>query len=187
LAHQDVPFERVLDAVRPTRDLSRTPVFQVMLNLVPASLAARSVGELGVEPIAVDDVSAKFDLTLYVAHSNGNLAFHAVYASDLFRHESIEQLLGALESLFLQVIDDPEVRLSELSLVLPEGGHEAAAIEHFRRMYRGFTGVGQLGPRRAELQRSSTASHSPDLGKSCARRGLCSSHATLLRTMPRLR
>jgi non-ribosomal peptide synthetase component F len=63
-AQQDVPFEQVVEAVQPARDLSRTPLFQVVFAWQNVPLPTAVVGELRLRPVAVEAGTAKFDLTL---------------------------------------------------------------------------------------------------------------------------
>jgi acyl carrier protein len=94
-AHQEIPFERLLEELQPPRDLGRTPLFQVLFNLIPLSEADRLRLE-GVESRAVGqgDPEAKFDLTLYATEGD-RIRLRLVYNTDLFDSETAERLLAA--------------------------------------------------------------------------------------------
>src|SRR5262249_43145030 len=83
-AHQDVPFESLLEAIPPPRDLSRSPVFQVWFNLVNVPDAGARFGALDVTLLGADAVDAKFDLSLYAVESGESIVLDAVYSTDLF-------------------------------------------------------------------------------------------------------
>ncbi|MEU8264312.1 amino acid adenylation domain-containing protein [Micromonospora sp. NPDC048999] len=94
LAHQDVPFERVVDAVGAPRDLSRHPLYQVMVNLIDAGPNTLPAPGLTIEAEAAPDTPAKLDLTLYVREDRaGGLAFELVYNADLFSAAHAERML----------------------------------------------------------------------------------------------
>ncbi|RMH15200.1 MAG: amino acid adenylation domain-containing protein, partial [Acidobacteria bacterium] len=106
-AHQDVPFEHLLDVLQPERDLSRTPLFQVffnMLNLPPVEL---DLSGLAVEPLSAPEQPAKFDLTIYAKHDDDALQLTATYNADLFDAERIDELLAQYAGLLEQVVADP--------------------------------------------------------------------------------
>jgi len=123
-AHQDVPFERLLEELHPERSLSRTPVFQVMfnlLNLEGAFAGAAAPGEsplLRAEPFAgALDTGSKFDLTLYAQELPDGIALHATYDADLFGRPRIAALLGQIGHVLRQASRNPGVTLNDLSLL----------------------------------------------------------------------
>src|SRR5205085_1923444 len=91
-AHQDLPFEHLLEALQPARDLSRTPLFQVFFNMLNLPGAEVSLLDLEVEFMSPPEVGAKFDLTLYVREPGERIAFGAVYNADLFGPERVTQM-----------------------------------------------------------------------------------------------
>jgi amino acid adenylation domain-containing protein len=117
-AHQDLPFERVLEEVRPERSLAHAPVFQVMLNLLNYQDAAFSADGLQVAGGgASGDVPSKFDLTLYVGEQrDGGIYVNLVYAADLFGARRMRELLAQLEGVLRQAAAAPETRVGALSL-----------------------------------------------------------------------
>ncbi|HEX9939796.1 MAG TPA: amino acid adenylation domain-containing protein, partial [Longimicrobium sp.] len=117
-AHQDLPFERVLEEVRPERSLAHAPVFQVMLNLLnyqDAAFHADGLQVAGGGPGG--EVPSKFDLTLYVGEQRGGgIYVNLVYAADLFDAPRMRGLLAQLEGVLRQAVAAPETRVSALSL-----------------------------------------------------------------------
>jgi amino acid adenylation domain-containing protein len=128
-AHQDLPFEKVVDAVQPPRDTSRSPLFQVMLAFQNTDGAARAektaLSGLALEPLAVDSGSVKFDLTLSVSEgTDGELALRAGYRTDLFLAPTVARHLGHLETLLAAAVADPERPWTELPLLAPAERHQ---------------------------------------------------------------
>ncbi len=117
-AHQEVPFEQLVEALAPERSLSRSPVFQVMFNLVRLPERRRRTGdlELRVDRL-IDQGVSSFDLTLTAAADGQTLALTFEYATDLFDPETISQLADAYLCLLEGALRDPEQRLSSLPLL----------------------------------------------------------------------
>ncbi|HEX5724701.1 MAG TPA: condensation domain-containing protein, partial [Longimicrobiaceae bacterium] len=118
-AHQELPFERVLEEVRPERSLAHAPVFQVMLNLANFQRGAFRGDGLEVaeaEAGSGGEVSSKFDLTLYVRERDGRIVVNLVYAADLFDAPRMRELLAQLEGVLRQAAAAPETRVGALSL-----------------------------------------------------------------------
>jgi amino acid adenylation domain-containing protein len=116
-AHQDVPFEQVLERVRPKRDLSRTPLFQVFLNL--RSFGSLSPApELDAERVEFAASGSKFDLTLYMRlEDSGPLEIDAVYNRGLFVPERMRTWLGQLEIVLERGTSEPDVLVSTIGLI----------------------------------------------------------------------
>ncbi|MDB4948389.1 MAG: tycC3 [Gemmatimonadetes bacterium] len=117
-AHQDVPFERILEELRPERSLAHAPVFQVMLNL--ANFGDAELALPGLEVEAADtgaETGSKLDLTLYAAEWDGGLVFSLVYDADLFAADRMREMLAQLEAVLRQVSDDAARPLASVSLL----------------------------------------------------------------------
>ncbi|WP_079086127.1 non-ribosomal peptide synthetase, partial [Streptomyces silvensis] len=116
-AHQDVPFEQVVDEVQPARDTSRTPLFQVMVVLQNSPAADLDLPGLHVEDVETELQHAAFDLTLEFAETNSG-ALHGVltYNTDLFDTVTAERMADQLATLLTAVADDPHRPLGALPL-----------------------------------------------------------------------
>ena len=119
-AHQDVPFERILEEVLPERDLSRTPLFQVFFNMLNLPTAAIELPGVTLEPHRVPQAHAKFDLTIYAREDDDGISLDLVYNADLFDRPRMEELLGQLEHVARQAAETPERPIGALSLVTTE-------------------------------------------------------------------
>ena len=115
-AHQDLPFERLLEELRPERDRSRTPLFQVFFNMVNVAERVRPAG-LKIEPVSHAEVESKFDLTIYVREHNGALQLNWIYNADLFDRERIREILGQYEKLLTQIAEQPANCVHDYSLL----------------------------------------------------------------------
>ncbi|WP_405806452.1 amino acid adenylation domain-containing protein [Streptomyces sp. NBC_01187] len=132
-AHQDVPFERVVDAVRPARAVSRNPLFQIMLVLqnTPGGQALR-LGPVTVEQVPVETGHAKFDLTVEAEHRRGadgarqGLELRLEYRTALFDAQTVRALGERLIRLLTDAAADPDTALSALALLAP--GEEAELL-----------------------------------------------------------
>ena len=117
-AHQELPFEQLVEALAPERSLSRSPVFQVMFNLVRLPRRSHTIGalELRVDRL-IDQGVSSFDLTLTAAVEPGQLALTFEYASDLFDARTIEAFADAFLTLLEGALRHPGLALSRLPLL----------------------------------------------------------------------
>jgi amino acid adenylation domain-containing protein len=119
-AHEDLPFEKLLEELQPERDLSRTPLFQVFFNMLNLPDGEIELPDLNVELLPPRDVGAKFDATIYVRELNRRIAIELVYNSNLFTDERMRYTLAQFECVLSQVVDDPDKNIVDYSLVTPE-------------------------------------------------------------------
>ncbi|MBI3457316.1 MAG: amino acid adenylation domain-containing protein [Candidatus Rokubacteria bacterium] len=116
-AHQDLPFEKLVEELNPARDLSRTPVFQVMFQLQNAPLPALALPGLTVSPLKVHSGTAKFDLTLTVDVRERGLRGVVEHNTDLFDGGTIGRMMGHFQRLLAGLVADPSMRVSRLPLL----------------------------------------------------------------------
>ncbi|MFJ4051770.1 amino acid adenylation domain-containing protein, partial [Pseudomonas hunanensis] len=117
-AHQDLPFEQLVEALQPQRSLSHSPLFQVLHNHQSdeTRTASSQVGGLRVETLAPGEQTSKFDLTLETVEQGGALSATLIYATDLFRAERIERMAGHWLELLARLVANPQARLGEILL-----------------------------------------------------------------------
>jgi amino acid adenylation domain-containing protein len=124
-AHQDLPFERLVEALSPTRSLARQPLFQTMLTLQNAPRAAWEFADLEVRPVRPGGVTgAKFDLlfTLAERHGGGDAKQAGIdgvleYATDLFDRDTVDSLASRFVRVLEHVAADPGVRVGDVDLL----------------------------------------------------------------------
>ncbi|HEX7313096.1 MAG TPA: condensation domain-containing protein, partial [Pyrinomonadaceae bacterium] len=120
-AHQDVPFEKLVEELAPERDLSRSPLFQVMFVLQNASAEGRvSLPGLDLALLDTDGGTSRFDLTLSMADTAGGLTGTLEYNTDLFDGETITRLLSHFISLLSAATADPSRKVIDLPLLAPD-------------------------------------------------------------------
>lgn len=123
--HQELPFEKLIEALHPDRDARHHPVFQVLFNLLGFEQEGLGLPGLDCTPEPVPPTHPKFDLTLYVILRPGVFSLKARYASDRFRESWVVRLLAQFEALLTALTGDPELPIGRPSLVLPG---DAAAL-----------------------------------------------------------
>ena len=116
-AHQDLPFERLVEELHPTRDLSRNPLFQVMFVLQNGSLQPVEVSGLSLSPVEVDNGTTHFDLTLHIVDTEQGIVGTLAYNTDLFEAVTIKRMLGHFQTLLAAVAVTPERCVSDLPLL----------------------------------------------------------------------
>ena len=116
-AHQDVPFEKLVEELQPERDLSRSPLFQVKLVLQNTPRESLKLGGLQLGTVGVDTVTARFDLTVLLDDIGDELVGVVVYSAELFERARMERLLRHFEVLLQGIVTNAEQRLWELPLL----------------------------------------------------------------------
>ncbi|HEU0055442.1 MAG TPA: amino acid adenylation domain-containing protein, partial [Longimicrobium sp.] len=120
LANQELPFERIVEALRLPRDASRHPVFQATLGLVSGDGWRWEMEGVRVEPFPVEYRQVKADLDFDVVESAGGVELAAYYAADLFAPASAQRLVVHLARVLRAAVKAPDQPLSTLTLVDPE-------------------------------------------------------------------
>ena len=116
-AHQDVPFERLVEDLDLARDLNRNPLFQVMFVLQNAAVQTLELPGMSLSPVEVDTGTTHFDLTLHVADTEPGLAVTLAYNTDHFEASTIARMLAYFRELLVAVVAAPERRVSDLTLL----------------------------------------------------------------------
>ncbi len=116
--HQDLPFEMLVEELQPQRDLSYSPLFQVMFVMEgDVSLQKIEVSSLTASPWVVEDTRAKFDLTLFLEQTSNGLVGKWVYNTDLFDADTIERMNGHFQTMLVGIVAQPQQPISELPLL----------------------------------------------------------------------
>ncbi len=149
-AHQDVPFERLVEKLQVARDLAHSPLFQVSFVYQNIEVPDLDIGGLSVSPMVLESVTSRFDLELQVFDRPDGLSGWFEYNSDLFDAGTIEQIATSLALVAQSVTADPDVRVSTVGL-LPETErtHLAEAPNDTAREWPDLTWVHHLVERQA--------------------------------------
>ena len=116
-AHQDLPFEMLVEALQPERDLSHTPLFQVMFVLQNAPTSGLEMTGLTVSSSPIKGTSSRFDLTLIMQNTATGLVGLWEYNTDLFDASTIERMTSHFVTLLEGIIANPEQQISQLPLL----------------------------------------------------------------------
>ncbi|MCE4946563.1 amino acid adenylation domain-containing protein, partial [Streptomyces albulus] len=125
LAHQDLPFERIVEELNPDRTGGRHPLFQTMLVLQNNTEAAFHLADTTLTPRTFDTVPAKFDLDFTFVEATaadggpGGISGLLHYAADLFDHRTVESLARRLLRVLDTVTEEPDTRLDAVDLLSP--------------------------------------------------------------------
>ncbi|MBK8231196.1 MAG: non-ribosomal peptide synthase/polyketide synthase [Candidatus Eisenbacteria bacterium] len=129
-AHQEAPFDAVVTALQPERDLSRTPLFQVMFVLQNAPSAALSLGAARVTPVSLETGTSTFDLTLSLEETEAaGLRGELEYSTELFDEVTPRRLWSHLTALLQQAATDPDLELRQAPL--ESAAERRRALEHW--------------------------------------------------------
>ncbi len=127
-AHQDLPFEQLVEALQPERSLSHNPLFQVMFALQNAPIGKLELPGLTLKPLEIPNVTAKFDLLLSMAETELGLVGAWEYNSDLFDAGTIRRMIGHFQTLLLGIVSNPEQPIAQLPL-LPDSERQQLLLE----------------------------------------------------------
>jgi non-ribosomal peptide synthetase component F len=119
-AHQEVPFERLVEELQPERNLSLTPLCQVVFSLEYGLRKELAVGETKWSPVLIETKTSKFDLFLQFHEEQDCLQGRLVYNTDLFESETIHYMLRHLENLLESALARPDTPVRELEMLLNE-------------------------------------------------------------------
>ena len=122
--HQDLPFELLVEQLQPQRDLSHTPLFQVMFVLQNAPMSALELPGLTLTQLESDSGTAQFDLTLEMKQTESGLVGSLEYNTDLFAQNSIQRMAAHLQTLLSGIVANPQQRLSQLPLLKESEKHQ---------------------------------------------------------------
>ncbi|HEU5132519.1 MAG TPA: condensation domain-containing protein, partial [Pyrinomonadaceae bacterium] len=123
-AHQDCPFEKLVEVLQPERELSHNPLFQVIFALQNAPQGAVAVGGLEMSAIETVRATARFDLEFHLWESEQGLGGFIIYSTELFDAQTIERLMTHYERLLTMVSARPEQRLSDVNLLSEAEEHQ---------------------------------------------------------------
>jgi amino acid adenylation domain-containing protein len=136
-AHQEVPFEKLVEELAPERSLGRTPFFQVMLSLQNQEQGEPRIGPVEVEPLGTGGEAVKFDLNLGLAEHGGRYAGGLVYRAELFDAATAERMLEHFRVLLEGIAADPSRAVSDLPLLPP--AERAQVLQAWNETARPFS------------------------------------------------
>ena len=117
-AHQDVPFERVVEELQPARDPGRRPFFQIQFNMTFAACERLELPGLVATPGSAEDDWSRYDLAAFFIEFEHGIAWRVVYNRELYSRSTVTALMDRFEQLLAQVSSDPHQPVSAYSLLL---------------------------------------------------------------------
>jgi amino acid adenylation domain-containing protein/non-ribosomal peptide synthase protein (TIGR01720 family) len=136
-ARQDMPFEKLVDALLPERDMSRHPLFQVMFDFQSVQKPSRELSSLTLSPMEVESGIAQFDLSLSMLEHGEGVTGTFEFNTDLFDAKTVEIMAGNLLRLLEGVTADPDRPLSDVPLV--QGADEERLLSHWNSTDRDWS------------------------------------------------
>jgi amino acid adenylation domain-containing protein len=122
--HQDVPFEQLVEVLRPHRSLSYSPLFQVMFILQNAPMGEVELPGVTLTQLERESTIAKFDLTLSLTETNWGLVGGWEYNTDLFDRSTIERMTAHFQNLLSAIVENPQQTVAELPLLSEAERHQ---------------------------------------------------------------
>ena len=134
-AHQDVPFEKLVEKLQPERDLSRPPLFQVLFALHDTKDSDLLLPGLETCYLPLHNRTSKYQLNCNLADNGGQITGLLEYNTDLFERSTIRRMIGHYIRVLESVTEDPDVRISQIGLLTPA---ERSALESWNATAREF-------------------------------------------------
>ncbi|CAI8806397.1 arthrofactin-type cyclic lipopeptide synthetase C [Pseudomonas sp. IT-232MI5] len=134
-AHQDLPFEHVVEITRPLRSLSHTPLFQTLVSWDSSVAPALALDGLTLEGVAGENHFVKFDLSLSLGENPQGIRGALRYATALFDESTVRRFVGYLQRLLAALVSDDQALLAQVNLLAPEeqqrllGDFNATAVD----------------------------------------------------------
>jgi amino acid adenylation domain-containing protein len=128
-AHQDLPFEKLVEELQPERTLSHTPLFQVMFVFGNNPVGNLELPGLSITPLKVENVTAKYELTLFMEETPSGLDCSWEYNTDLFDPGTIKRLAQHFQTLLENIVANPQQRVTQLPLLSSIERHQLL-VEH---------------------------------------------------------
>jgi amino acid adenylation domain-containing protein/non-ribosomal peptide synthase protein (TIGR01720 family) len=123
-AHAELPFERLVEELHPERNLSHTPLFQVMFTLLEDSKQDLVLPGVAIKWLPMHSQTAKFDLTLSMVDTGAELKGTLEYSTDLFNADTINRMSEHLQTLLAGIVANPQTKLSDLPLLTASELHQ---------------------------------------------------------------
>jgi len=140
-SHQDLPFERLVEELQPTRDPSRNPLFQVTFQILSDRESKETIEQLRV--VEVEQLTSKFDLRCDLWTRDGGLTGYLEYSTDLFEHQTIKLMARNFEALVSAMVADPDRRISSA----PLSAGEQEKLREWNNTTRTFPNYGYVHER----------------------------------------
>ncbi|HYW19649.1 MAG TPA: amino acid adenylation domain-containing protein [Nodularia sp. (in: cyanobacteria)] len=119
-AHQDLPFEKLVEELRNERDIQQTPLFQVLFVLQNTPRPEIELYDLKLHPLEIEDGQSKFDLALFAVETEQKILLGWKYKTDLFDQTDIARLSSHFEALLTSIVLESDTKINSLNMLTPE-------------------------------------------------------------------
>ncbi len=124
IAHQDLPFEKLVQELHPLRETSRHPLFCVAIALQNTPITALELPGLALSQFEFDNGTSRLDLEFHLWRSPNGLKGQVIYSTDLFDHSTITRMLGHFQTLLEGIVINPDQRLASLPILTATERHQ---------------------------------------------------------------
>jgi non-ribosomal peptide synthetase component F len=135
-AHQDVPFEKLVDELQPEREADDKPLVQVVFSLQNALVQSSKHSDLSLRILDFNLGTAMFDLAFVLTDTSQELQVKLNYNADLFERDTITGMLAHFKNILQQVVEEPDIRVMDISLLSPEESSAFATPAHLLQTYK---------------------------------------------------
>ena len=143
-AHQHLPFEKLVEAIRPDRRAGQTPLVQTLFVLQNTLNEELELPGLSLSPFEFESSTSKFDLAVFVTESGSGLQVRWTYNAALFDESTITGMWGNYQTVLESIASQPATRLSELKLTINDARHAGSIEGNQRRTtFKQFRGSGR--------------------------------------------
>jgi amino acid adenylation domain-containing protein len=149
-AHQELPFEKLVEAIRPERELGQSPLFNIAFGVQSSPEEEVQLKGLKILPMTIAPESARLDLTLWITERAGAMSANWTYSIDLFEEKAILRLHRHFETLLSNIVARPDAPLDELEM-LSEAERLGRAIDSVVREERNYSRFKSVKPRAVAL------------------------------------
>jgi amino acid adenylation domain-containing protein len=158
-AHQDVPFEKLVEELQPERDMTRTPLFQVMFSLQNSPMPALKLSQVTMTLLQDESTTSAFDLTLDITERSQGLDCLLEYSTEIFDRSTAQRILNHFTNLLESIVANPHQRLRELPLltadekqqILVDWNNTASEHDRYSCVHRLFEAQAERTPEAVAL------------------------------------
>ncbi|WP_375498713.1 amino acid adenylation domain-containing protein [uncultured Nostoc sp.] len=142
--HQDLPFEKLVDALQIKRDFNQNPLISVMFNLQNTPTPKLTVPGLTMNRLEIDNGTSKFDLYLELRETAAGILGNLEYSTDLFKAETIALMVEHFSTLIQSIVSNPDQTISNLPLLTFPGDRQILGNGQTKRIYNGNIDIRSL-------------------------------------------
>ncbi len=145
-AHQDLPFEKLVEEFKTERNLQQTPLFQVLFVLQNTPTPEIEIADLKLQSLEIEDGQSKFNLALFAIETENNISLGWKYKTDLFNEIDIAKFSIHFQTLLKSIITQPDTKINSLDMLTPEEKQQQV-VEKTKRQSRNLQKFKKVKPK----------------------------------------